>query len=82
MEKEAIEIRNRIVKEFPYIHASRVPVSTYEAFIELADRDFCGDYGLLIRQLILEHFELIELKKLLYSISPKLELKTDDKQKL
>ncbi len=57
--EQAVDIRKRIIKEFPFIHASRVPVSTYEAFNELAEREFCGDFGMCIKWLLDQYLGLI-----------------------
>jgi hypothetical protein len=44
----------------------RIPGKTYKIFSNLAREDFCGDYGMLLHQLMNDREELIKLKKWLF----------------
>ena len=34
------------------LHIARIPDKTKEAFIKMAEEDFCGDYGMLLKWLV------------------------------
>lgn len=42
------------------LHISRIPKKTKEEFVLLAEEEFCGDYGMLIKNLV-DNFSLWKL---------------------
>ena len=76
-----MEKNEEIKKALSYrkLSISRVPLNTFRKFEDLSNSDeFCNDYGMLLRELIKEHYELIELKKVLYRLTEY--LKNDKKE--
>jgi len=61
---EAIEkIKEKITQT--KLNISRVPKNTIDRFKQIAsDDEFCGDYGMLLRQLLLDRTELQQYKKI------------------
>ncbi len=54
-EKSKEDIRNlqrRIFSNSEDIHITRVPIPTKKAFINLAKKEFAGDYGMLLKWLM------------------------------
>ena len=52
MSEEIKELAKRISENSKAIHIARVPDKTKEAFIKLANDEFCGDYGMLLKYLM------------------------------
>lgn len=50
MAEEIEKLKNKV--EVFGFHISRVPRPTFLKFKELADREFCGDYGLTLKWLV------------------------------
>jgi hypothetical protein len=46
---------------------SRVPKTTKDLFIAVADGEFCSDYGLLLKHLLDQTLEYQEMKRLLFN---------------
>ena len=49
-----IEKKEKIVQElrnYRFLKIHRVPTKTFEMFKELADKLFCGDYGMLLKDM-------------------------------
>ena len=46
---------------------SRVPKITKDLFTDIADREFCSDYGLLLKYLLDQTIEYQEMKKTLFN---------------
>jgi len=65
-----MEDKNKILEKVSSVSLtmSRVPVSLFEEFKELADREFCGDYGMTLkfiwedRKRLLNFFDLLKEK--------------------
>ena len=49
---EVEEIKRVIHSKKPDLTINRLPESTKEAFIELANEEFCGDYGMCLKFLL------------------------------
>jgi hypothetical protein len=45
---------------------SRVPKDTKTKFIELANAEYCGDYGMVLKNLVEEHEIYTKFKKMLF----------------
>ena len=68
MTEQAEQIKKRIVTDYPSMHIARLPLNTLKRFKAIASADdFCDDCGMTLRELVKEHYELIELKKFLYN---------------
>jgi len=52
-------------QEKTFIKISRVPFHTKETFIEFAESEFAGDYGLLLKYLIEQAIEYQRVKEVL-----------------
>lgn len=88
------KIRERILRTYPYIHATDVPVPTYEAFNKLAKEEFCDHFGLTIKYLMdihngillkgTEHLEeaILDLNERLKKIESRFEEKKKPKTRL
>jgi len=53
------EIREKIASTAKYLHISRVPDKTYNAFQELSREEFCSDHGMLLKHLLDVYMGLI-----------------------
>lgn len=87
------DIRKQIVKSNILV-INRIPPKTFDQFKQLADEEFCSDYGMTLKHLIDFYFGLIpsglevtqiqieELKKKIEEIESKLnEKKPEEQQK-
>lgn len=53
MNEQIENIKEKISRRLPDLVISRLPLNTFKRFKELAsDDEFCGDYGMLLRDLI------------------------------
>lgn len=48
----ALLLRKKLQENRKSLHIARIPDKTKEAFIALADEEFCGDYGMTLKWLI------------------------------
>ncbi len=48
----ALVLAKRLQENRKSLHIARIPDKTKEAFIALADEEFCGDYGMTLKWLI------------------------------
>lgn len=51
-------------KKKPDLVISRIPANTKEKFIELANRDFCGDYGMTLKECFDKREEYFKQKEI------------------
>jgi len=51
-ENPAHVLRKKLQENRKSLHIARIPDKTKEAFIALAEEDFCGDYGMTLKWLI------------------------------
>ena len=64
---QASKLLGRIQENRKSLHIARVPDKTKEAFMKLAEEEFCGDYGMVLKWLmddILSHDTRIILAQL------------------
>ena len=52
MEKETRKELEEKLKSFMSFSINRIPTSTFEKFKELADKEFCSDYGMTLKWLL------------------------------
>jgi len=52
MEGDIDKIKERLKENQEALHISRIPYKTKKSFIELANQEFCGDYGFLLKYLM------------------------------
>jgi len=76
MEKKNKEIENvkkKVFKENALsLRISRVPPDTKKEFMELANSEFCGDYGMTLKWLIMDRWnKLVEFETRLASLESK-----------
>jgi len=85
--KEEIEkvskVRELIERHKPDLKISRVPPKTLKVFKEIADEEFCGDYGMCLKWLVdyaiedLKYVNLVErILRLEQALLGKSEIKT------
>lgn len=54
------KIREKLKRNsYPSLSINRIPTKSYDAFIKLAESDFCKDYGMALKYLIDFHEGLI-----------------------
>jgi hypothetical protein len=58
------------------LRISRVPIKTFDFFISLSNEEFCGDYGMGLRECVNAYIELKRLKeKMLLDSNIRIEVK-------
>ena len=50
--EDLVKLQRRLISNSEEIHISRIPKSTKKEFIELANKDFSGDYGMTLKWLM------------------------------
>ena len=48
---------------------SRIPPQTKRTFIELADQEFCSDYGMTLREILNQYMEYQEIKGFFFNLT-------------
>jgi len=55
--KKVEEVKKKIFKDNALsLRISRVPSETKKQFLELAEKEFCGDYGMTLKWLMMERW--------------------------
>jgi len=63
-------IRNRIHEDKEWgLVISRVPKQTKQIFTELADQEFCSDYGMTLRELLNQYLEYQQIKNFFFNLA-------------
>jgi len=52
VQNPAIKLAKRLQENRKSLHIARIPDKTKEAFIALAEEEFCGDYGMTLKWLL------------------------------
>ena len=52
VQNPALKLAKKLQENRRSLHIARIPDKTKEAFIALADEEFCGDYGMTLKWLI------------------------------
>lgn len=78
MEEKIREIAKRISENKRSLHIARIPDKTKDSFILLAEEEFCGDYGMALRDIFYKAKEYDLFKEKLMFLINILESKKDD----
>mgnify|MGYP000070604309 CR=1 FL=1 len=65
---KAVKQLKEVLNKSRQLRISRVPAKTREAFIEIADEHFEGDYGMLLKWLLEEALEYQNMKEKLIDL--------------
>ncbi len=77
-EDQILKLKKRLQESRKSLSIARLPDKTKESFMELANEEFCGDYGMAFREILNYYFEHNAMKLLFFqNIDMKLDLLLD-----